>query len=258
MSKRIEDYPEEQREAVRAKRAAQQQKWRGKNKEKNSAYMKAYLAEYAPKYWEEKGEDILAKRRIQYAAEHAADDFENCTNAITLMEYEGGVIYRKPVKPPTELQKAKIQARNRERYKRDRENILARARKFRLKPEARIKERERARKYRKSMTPGAIKLRIAISLRGRIADFIKGKGKSKKARELLGCSLDDFKARIESKFKDGMTWANRGNGHGKWNLDHIRPVASFDLSDPMQQAICFNYKIFSLYGGFTIWKKDTR
>jgi hypothetical protein len=32
-----------------------------------------------------------------------------------------------------------------------------------------------------------------------------------------------------------MTWENI-------HIDHIRPCASFDLSDPEQQKLCFNYK----------------
>lgn len=35
-----------------------------------------------------------------------------------------------------------------------------------------------------------------------------------------------------------MSWDN----HGKfWHIDHITPCKSFDLTDPIQQKICFNY-----------------
>lgn len=45
----------------------------------------------------------------------------------------------------------------------------------------------------------------------------------------LGCTLGEFRDYIESKFQPGMTWENRGqNG---WHLDHIIPLASFNLSD---------------------------
>ena len=36
-----------------------------------------------------------------------------------------------------------------------------------------------------------------------------------------------------------MSWDNYGT-HG-WHIDHIRPCASFDLSDEEQQKICFHY-----------------
>ena len=47
--------------------------------------------------------------------------------------------------------------------------------------------------------------------------------KNLKAEELLGCSFEEFKDYIESKFTDGMTWENRGL-YG-WHLDHIFPIS---------------------------------
>jgi hypothetical protein len=38
-----------------------------------------------------------------------------------------------------------------------------------------------------------------------------------------------------------MNWDNYGFGIDKWNMDHIIPCASFDLSDPEQQKKCFHY-----------------
>ena len=52
---------------------------------------------------------------------------------------------------------------------------------------------------------------------------------------------------IESQFVDGMSWDN----HGEWHIDHIRPCASFDLTDPEQQKECFNYKNLQ-----PLWAKD--
>ncbi len=55
--------------------------------------------------------------------------------------------------------------------------------------------------------------------------------------ELIGCSLDDLWAWLETHFSPGMTRENRGT----WEVDHRRPCASFDLSDPEQQRECFHY-----------------
>lgn len=37
-----------------------------------------------------------------------------------------------------------------------------------------------------------------------------------------------------------MSWANYG--YYGWHVDHIIPCSVFDLSEPEQQKICFNYK----------------
>ena len=56
---------------------------------------------------------------------------------------------------------------------------------------------------------------------------------------LIGCSLEELKKHLESQFKPGMSWKNRGrNG---WHIDHIKPCASFDLSKSEEQHKCFHY-----------------
>ena len=62
--------------------------------------------------------------------------------------------------------------------------------------------------------------------------------KSAPTLKLLGSSVAYVKKHLEAQFVDGMSWDN----HGEWHIDHIRPCASFDLSDPEQQKECFNYK----------------
>ena len=57
---------------------------------------------------------------------------------------------------------------------------------------------------------------------------------------LVGCSIPFLKRYLENKFKKGMNWKNQGR-YG-WHIDHIKPCASFDLSDTKQQLKCFNYK----------------
>ncbi len=59
------------------------------------------------------------------------------------------------------------------------------------------------------------------------------------ATELLGCSFEELKVHIESQWKDGMTWSNWSNSG--WQVDHIEPIVSFDLTDPEQQKIAFHY-----------------
>ncbi len=88
-----------------------------------------------------------------------------------------------------------------------------------------------------------IQFKLANRLRARTRFALKAQSAEKAITscELLGCSFVFFREWIERQFSDGMTWENWGKGDGKWNLDHIRPVSSFDLVDPEQQKMCFHY-----------------
>jgi hypothetical protein len=81
------------------------------------------------------------------------------------------------------------------------------------------------------------KLRHNISRRILLAVSRQRIKKSNKSIKLLGCSIDDYKKYLESKFKEGMSWNNRN----LWHIDHIKPCVSFDLTKPEEQLKCFNY-----------------
>jgi hypothetical protein len=82
--------------------------------------------------------------------------------------------------------------------------------------------------------------RLQHTLRGRLhtAFTFQGTKKNCKSLELVGCSLPELKAHLEGMFRGGMSWENAGS---VWHIDHIRPVASFDLLDLDQQKLCFHY-----------------
>lgn len=69
--------------------------------------------------------------------------------------------------------------------------------------------------------------------------------KSDRTVSLLGCSIEELRAHLESNFTIGMSWENYGiwqmDKPMTWHIDHIRPCASFDLSDPEQQRECFHW-----------------
>jgi hypothetical protein len=79
---------------------------------------------------------------------------------------------------------------------------------------------------------------IKRRLRSRINRVLTGKLKSASTLTLLGRSLEQLKAHLESKFTRGMNWHNYGR---VWHLDHKEPCASFDLSKPEEQRRCFHY-----------------
>jgi hypothetical protein len=57
----------------------------------------------------------------------------------------------------------------------------------------------------------------------------------------LGCSIGDLRQHLEKQFVLGMSWENHGKGPGKWNIDHIKPCAAFDLSRENELSQCFHY-----------------
>jgi len=77
------------------------------------------------------------------------------------------------------------------------------------------------------------------SLRSRLRNALKGNYKSGSAVRDLGCSIESFKAYLESKFQTGMTWDNHGQ-YG-WHIDHIKPLSSFDLTDRKQLLEACHY-----------------
>jgi hypothetical protein len=90
-----------------------------------------------------------------------------------------------------------------------------------------------------------IVFKIKCVLRSRVRHAIKNNIKkcTKKAGtfDLLGISAEEARKYLENMFLPGMSWENYGKGHGKWNIDHIIPCASFDLIDLEQQKKCFHY-----------------
>jgi hypothetical protein len=71
----------------------------------------------------------------------------------------------------------------------------------------------------------------------RIYRKIKGK-KELRTIELLGCTVAQAKTHIEKHFKKGMTWANHGTA---WEIDHIIPLAAFDLTRKDQQLLANHF-----------------
>lgn len=81
--------------------------------------------------------------------------------------------------------------------------------------------------------------RIARVLKSRIREAVKGEWKHGRTQELLGCSIEFFRAYIESLWTEGMSWENHTNRG--WHLDHIIPCAFFDLTNEEEQKRCFHY-----------------
>jgi hypothetical protein len=99
--------------------------------------------------------------------------------------------------------------------------------------------------------------RAEHNLRRRLLTAVSSQGtyRANSFNKLVGCSSNHLKTHLEAQWEPGMTWANYGI-HG-WHIDHIRPCASFDLTDPEQQRECFHYtNLQPLWAAENIKKRD--
>jgi len=100
------------------------------------------------------------------------------------------------------------------------------------------RERRRHKKYkekRKKKYHEDELFRVKELLRRQLHYWCKRIGSSKTGRteELLGYTAEELKARIESLFKEGMTWDNQG----EWHIDHRIPQSYFTSVNQIRE--CF-------------------
>lgn len=92
-----------------------------------------------------------------------------------------------------------------------------------------------------------VMFKIVDRLRRRSQKYIKKTGLTN--MELIGCSRDELKVYIENKFENGMSYDN----YGEWELDHVRPLASYNLENVDEIIECFNYRNIQ-----PLWKNNNR
>ena len=180
---------------------------------------KTCAAYYSMKYYNDNHESILHKRKIN------AEKTRSTRN-----EWQREYKKRDPIK--WEAYQKQYSVLNRER-------INARRREYYTKNKLIMNDRLKQYNIKRRITD--ISFRISGNLRGRVYKAIASQGVIKKRTTayLVGCSIAYLKIHLEGQFQFGMTWDNYGL-HG-WHIDHIRPCASFDLTDPEQQKQCFHY-----------------
>tara|TARA_R100001530_G_C4254503_1_gene138774 strand:+ start:64 stop:693 length:630 start_codon:yes stop_codon:yes gene_type:complete len=120
-----------------------------------------------------------------------------------------------------------------EYYLKNKEATKARNKKWKL------ENKEHTRNHERNRYQTDINFRLLKNCRGRVLRALKFNPKSARTMELIGCTIDELRQHLESKFKPWMTWKN--HGLGGWDIDHISPCAKFDFTDPEQQKICFHY-----------------
>lgn len=131
----------------------------------------------------------------------------------------------------------KIKESRKRYYENNKDIIYKRNKKYCLKNKNKLKIYHKEYKKKRRNLDSSYKL--IGNIRTKIYQSIKLNVKHKSTIELLGCSIEELKKHLELKFKEGMSWENYSKKG--WHIDHIIPCASFELSDPEQQKVCFHY-----------------
>lgn len=127
-----------------------------------------------------------------------------------------------------------------------RERLSGKQQQYAKRPEIAVREKTRRREYarrpeviarRVQRRRNSVTATLANNLRSRLRLAIKNQQKAGSAVADLGCSISELKQHLESQFQTGMNWQN----YGQWHIDHIQPLASFNLEDREQFLAANHY-----------------
>jgi len=125
----------------------------------------------------------------------------------------------------------RFKAYDKKRYEGNKEEILARNKKYRSKPENLEKQRVRLKNKRENDPIFKLRHDVGVLIRHEI----KKGGKS--FTKYVDYSIEELKEHLESQFELWMTWKNWGryskSHHAEkptWQIDHIIPVSHFNIT----------------------------
>ena len=184
--------------------------------------------------------DYHATHRTEEAAYRAAhrDERKDQSKAYYEAHFDKAAAYSKVYRAAHRDKVESYQKAYREAH---RDELAAHAKAYRDSNRDKRSDRDRTRRA------GDINYRIACNLRTRLTTAVRNKQKIGSAVRDLGCSMDQFRLYIGNQFELGMTWDN----YGKWHLDHVQPLASFDLTDRQQFLDAANWLNYQ-----PLWAKD--
>lgn len=198
-------------------------------KEKRAAYQRAYVARNKEqelerkRAWRAANKDKIAASNKRYAEEHK-EELKQKAKARLAADPEG--------------ERAKARARYNAWYAANKD-VYERSPGYTEKVSARRRERYAADPNYK------IRQRIHSDMWKITRGVLKGGW----LMRLIGCTLDELSTHIEAQFQEGMTFDNLG----EWEVDHIKQLSTFDLTQPEQVAQACHWTNLQ-----PLWRQDNR
>jgi hypothetical protein len=177
------------------------------NKEK----IKEYLTEYSKSYRLE-NKDIIKEKNIKYREENK------------------DIIKERNIKY-CEENKDKIKERHKKYREENKEVIKQRNDKWKSENKNYFND------YIKERCLIDNKFKLTSRIRALVRNSIKFSGHTKRSNtsKIIGCSFEEFKYYLESKFEEWMNWENYGKYNGElnygWDIDHIIPLSSAETEE---------------------------
>jgi hypothetical protein len=91
--------------------------------------------------------------------------------------------------------------------------------------------------------------RLNRNISGSLRKALKGNKNRKRWETLVGYTLKDLMDHLEKQFTEGMIWDN----YGEWHIDHIRPICSFDFTEPEDEDFKECWELSNLQ---PLWAKE--
>lgn len=143
--------------------------------------------------------------------------------------------------------KEKIALAKQQSYLKNKEHYLQYQKQYREDDSNKSKIRVRKSRYEFNRLRIDLNYRLIRCLRARANKAVKGLAKASATKELIGCSTNELRTYLESKFQPGMSW----NNYGQWHIDHIKPCKVFDFTKVEDQKTCFHFSNLQ-----PLWARD--
>jgi hypothetical protein len=147
------------------------------------------------------------------------------------------LVNKDKIKERNELNRVERLNYSKQYYTNNKEKILHKIKEYRKNNRDKIKQYNQNNKVKRNNWYNTKRennsiFKLKTNLKVLIRNSIKRNGYSKKSRthEILGCSFEEFKLHLESKFEPWMNWDNYGLYNGElnygWDIDHVIPTSS--------------------------------